>query len=204
MKSTNPTPSPVPTMMRQKPFGWAMLIAGLIGWLASATLTLERLALYRDSEHVAGCDFGLFVSCTSLMKTDQASLFGFPNPLLGIVGFAVLMTIAVVLLTGAKLPRWFFLGLQTGITAALALISFFWFTSVYAVMTLCPWCMVVWSMIIPLFFLVTAYNIYHGNFSKNPSGKLKEFVSGYWWVGAILVIVGVVASILIRFAEYMF
>lgn len=203
MKSTNPEIT-TPTMMRQKPFSIALLIAGIIGWLASATLTLERLALYRDENHVAACDFGLFVSCTNLMKTDQASLFGFPNPLLGIVGFAVLITIAVVLLTGAYLPRWFFVGLQAGVTAGLALISFFWFTSVFVVMTLCPWCMVVWSMIIPLFFLVTAYNLYHGNLTKHPSSKFKEFVSGYWWVGAILVIVGVVASIFIRFAEYMF
>lgn len=204
MKSTNPTSTPVPTMMRQKSFGWALLIAGLIGWFASATLTLERLALYKDANHVASCDFGLFVSCTSLMKTDQASLFGFPNPFLGIVGFAVLITIAVVLLAGAVLPKWFFVGMQVGVTAALALITFFWVTSVYVVMTLCPWCMVVWAMIIPLFLLVTAYNLYHGNFRNIPSKKLQDFVSGWWWILAVMIIVGVIGSILIRFAEYMF
>jgi uncharacterized membrane protein len=190
--------------MRQKPFGWALLIAGIVGWLASATLTLERLALFKDSNHVASCDFGLFVSCTSLMKTEQAALFGFPNPFLGIVGFAVLITIAVVLLTGATLPRWFFNGLQAGVTAAFALVTFFWITSVFVVMTLCPWCMVVWSMIIPLFFLTTAFNIYNGNLVKNPSKGLKEFVSGWWWIFVIFAVVGVVGSIFASFAQYIF
>ena len=30
------------------------------------------------------------------MKTDQASLFGFPNSFLGLVGFSVMLTLAVL------------------------------------------------------------------------------------------------------------
>lgn len=204
MKSTKPNYLEPPALMRQKPFSIALLIMGVVGWLASGTLTLERLELYKNANHVASCDFGLFLSCTSLMKTSQASLFGFPNPFLGVVGFAVVITVAMVLLAGASLPRWFMNGLQVGVTAALALITFFWITSVYVVMTLCPWCMVVWAMIIPMFLLVTAYNLYNGNLVKNPSEKLKSFVSGWWWIVAVILIVGIIGSILIRFAEYIF
>lgn len=204
MKSTKPNYVEPPALMRQKPFSITLLIMGIIGWLASGALTLERLELYKNANHVASCDFGLFVSCTSLMKTSQAALLGFPNPLLGVVGFAVLITIAVVLLTGVKMPRWFMNGLQVGVTAGLGLITFFWITSVYVVMTLCPWCMVVWAMIIPMFLLITAYNIYHGNLVRNPSVKLKKFVSEWWWIVAIIVLVGVTGSIFIRFAEYIF
>lgn len=202
MKSKNPVSAPA--LMRQKPFSIALLIMGVVGWLASGTLTLERLELYKNANHVASCDFGLFLSCTSLMKTSQAALFGFPNPFLGVVGFAVVITVAMVLLAGASLPRWFMNGLQVGVTAALALVTFFWVTSVYVVMTLCPWCMIVWAMIIPMFLLVTAYNIYNGNLVKNPSKKLKTFVAGWWWIIAVMLIVGVIGSILIRFAEYIF
>lgn len=193
-----------PLFMKSKTYGISLLILSIIGWLASATLTLERLALYGNANHVASCDFGLFVSCTSLMKTSQAALLGFPNPFIGIVGFAILGTIAVMILMGTKPLRWFWVALQIGVTAAFALVVFFWITSVYTVMTLCPWCMVVWTAVIPLFMLTTAYNVYHGNIFKNPRDKIKNFVSGWWWMLAIMAIVGIIASILFRFAEYIF
>ncbi|MBC9704782.1 MAG: vitamin K epoxide reductase family protein [Enterococcus sp.] len=194
----------LPLMMRQKSYGVFLLVTAVIGFLASGALVLERLALYKDPDHIASCDFGLFVSCSSLMKTTQASLFGFPNPFLGIMGFPVLITLAVLLISGVTMPRWIMRGLQIGLTLALILVGFFWYTSVYAVMTLCPWCMVVWAMVIPAFILTTSYNIYHGNLTKYPSAKMKEFVNGWWWVLVIVVFVGIVGSILIRFAEYIF
>lgn len=193
-----------PLMMRQKSYGVFLLITGLVGFLASGALSLERLELYKNPNHVASCDFGLFVSCSNLMKTDQAALFGFPNPFLGLMGFPVLITLAVLLVSGVNVPKWILRGLQVGMTLALALIVFFWYTSVYAVMTLCPWCMVVWSMVIPTFVLTTAYNLYHGNLMKNPSQRLKEFVSGWWGVVVAVIFVGIIGSILIRFAEYIF
>src|SRR6478735_2883140 len=100
-----------------KRIGLILLITGVIGWLASGWLVLERLALYKDPDHVASCDMNPFISCTSVMKTAQASLLGFPNPFIGIAAFAVVITTAVVLLAGAKLPRWYWIGLQVGVTA---------------------------------------------------------------------------------------
>lgn len=194
----------IPVMMRQKSYGLFLLIMGVVGFLASGALVLERLALYKDPDHVASCDFGLFVSCSTLMQTEQASLFGFPNPFLGIVGFPVLITLAVVLMAGVSLPRWLLRGLQVGMTLAVVLIGFFWYTSVYAVMTLCPWCMVVWSMVIPAFILTTAYNLYHGNLIRHPSQKLKDTVNGWWWVLVTVIFLGILGSILLRFAEYIF
>ena len=44
------------------------------------------------------------VSCGSVMKSDQAEAFGFPNPMLGLVAYAVVICVGVSLLAGAPSP----------------------------------------------------------------------------------------------------
>jgi uncharacterized membrane protein len=90
-----------------------LTIAGAVGWLAAFVLAVERIALLKDPGYVPTCSFNPVLSCGSVMQTWQAEAFGFPNPLISIAAFAVVTTVGVVLLTGAKLPRWFWLGLET-------------------------------------------------------------------------------------------
>ncbi len=84
---------------------------------------------------------------------DHASGGGvrFPNPLLGIASFAVVTTLGVVLLTGAVLPRWVWLGLQAGVTFGVVFVHWLIYQSLYVIGALCPYCMVVWAVTIPLF-----------------------------------------------------
>ncbi|MEU3493704.1 vitamin K epoxide reductase family protein [Kitasatospora cineracea] len=51
------------------------------------------------------CNINPILSHGSVMRTGQASAFGFPDPLIGVAAFAVVVTVGVVLLTGARLPR---------------------------------------------------------------------------------------------------
>lgn len=190
------------SLTRQKGFGLFLLLTSIVGWIASGVLILERLELYKDANHVASCDMNPFVSCSSVMKTAQASLFGFPNPFLGIVAFAVVITTAVVLLTGATLPKWYWLSLQVGVTLGFALVSFFWFTSVIVLGLLCPYCMVVWAMMIPIFVYTTAYNILHGNLFSKLRKDTAESIFSWAWVAVVLLFITVVASIFFKFMDF--
>ncbi len=40
------------------------------------------------------------------MKTEQASLFGIPNTIFGIMGFTALATFGTLMLSGAKFKKW--------------------------------------------------------------------------------------------------
>src|SRR5690625_4254443 len=104
--------SPIPAWARPRPLAWILLVTGVVGWVASAILVAERLALYRNPGHVTSCDVNPWVSCGRVMGTWQSELFGFPNPLIGIVAFAVVITTAMLLLSGAPAGRWYWLGLQ--------------------------------------------------------------------------------------------
>ena len=53
----------VPPMTRNRPLGWLMVVTGIIGWLASGTLVLEKLEVLKDPNHTTVCDVNPWISC---------------------------------------------------------------------------------------------------------------------------------------------
>jgi uncharacterized membrane protein len=96
------------------------------------------------------------LSCGSVMNTPQASAFGFPNPLLGIVAFSVVVVTGVLALGRVMLPRWYWLGLAGGTLLGVGFIHWLIFQSIYRIGALCPYCMAVWAVTIPLFVVVSS------------------------------------------------
>lgn len=138
---------------------WVLAGGGVVGLLAAFVLTVEKIALLRDTDYVPTCSLNPVLSCGSIMRTPQAEVFGFPNPLLGIAGFAVVTTVGVVLLAGVSLPGWFWLGLQAGTTLGVLFTHWLMVQSLYEIGALCPYCMVVWAVMIPVFWYTTLHNL---------------------------------------------
>lgn len=138
---------------------WLLVVGGAVGLVAAFTLTLEKIALLRDPSYVPTCSINPILSCGSVMTKPQAEAFGFPNPLLGVVGFAVVVTVGMALLGGARLPRWFWLGLQAGVTFGAVFVHWLIYQSLYVIGALCPYCMAVWAVTIPIFWYVTLHNL---------------------------------------------
>ena len=157
-----------------KYFQYLLIIGGIIGFAAAFILTTEKIELLKNTSYVPPCNINPIISCGSVMKTWQASVFGFPNSLLGIFGFAVVTTIGMALLAGATFKRWFWLGLEAGTLFGVLFIHWLFFQSVFVIGALCPFCMVVWSVTIPIFLYTTLYNLKAGNI-KTPK-TLKGFV----------------------------
>lgn len=201
---TAPNPAPAESVRpasagfaKPRTFGIVLLITGVVGWLASGILVLERLAVYADPGHVTSCDVNPFVSCGAVFQTWQASLFGFPNPLIGIVAFAVPITTAMALLGGAQFRRWYWIGLQAGVTLGFAFVVWLWSQALFDIYILCIYCMVVWAAMIPLFVLTTIRNLAHGVI-KAPAG-LVNVLSDWAWMIVVLLWVGTAASVFFRF-----
>ena len=68
----------------------------------------------------------------------------------------------VVLLAGARLPRWYWLALLGGTTLGMGLIVFLMWTTMYAISAMCPYCMVVWFAMIPLFWYQVVHAVQEG------------------------------------------
>ena len=181
----------------ERGFPWILLVTGIVGWLASAVLVLERLRLYADANYITSCDISPWVSCGTVFQTWQASIFGFPNPLIGIVAFAVVITTAVAMLAGARLKRWYWLGLQAGVTLGMVFVVWLWSQALFDIYVLCIYCMVVWTAMIPMFVFTTVRNMAHGVLPA-PAGLVK-FASDWAWVIVVLLWVATAASIFFRF-----
>ena len=77
------TPAPASEVRVPVFSAWWVLIAGVVGLVASMALTVEKFELLIDPHYVPSCNINPIVSCGSVMTTPQASVLGFPNPLLG-------------------------------------------------------------------------------------------------------------------------
>lgn len=138
---------------------WLYVVLGAIGFVAAFIIMFEKLHLLQDPAYEPSCSINPIISCGSVMASPQGSAFGFPNPLIGLVGFSVVITSGMAVLAGAKLKRWFWLGMQAGTIFGLAFIHWLFFQSVYNIGALCPYCMIVWSVTIPLFLYTTVHNV---------------------------------------------
>ncbi|MCR2811718.1 vitamin K epoxide reductase family protein [Microbacterium sp. zg.Y1090] len=136
-----------------------LIMAGLIGWWASFSLTMERFALLADPEAIASCDFSLLVQCTANLESAQGSVFGFPNPILGLAGWVAPIVVGFALLAGARFARWFWWCFWAGMAFAFGFVIWLIAQSVFSLNTLCPWCMVTWAVTIPSFYAVTVQTL---------------------------------------------
>ncbi|MDI5974857.1 vitamin K epoxide reductase family protein [Amycolatopsis magusensis] len=159
-------------METRRGLAWLYTIGGGIGLLAAAALMLEKLAKLKNPDYVPTCSLNPVVSCGSVMDSTQAAAFGFPNPLLGIAAFAVVTTAGVVMLAGFVPPRWFRVGMQVGTTFGVLFVHWLVFASLYQIHALCPYCMVVWAVVIPIFWYTTLDNLRSPKLSRWHSAVL--------------------------------
>jgi uncharacterized membrane protein len=174
-----------------------VLIAGALGLTAAITLTVEKIELLIDPSYVPSCSINPVLSCGSVMATPQASAFGFPNSLLGIVGFTVVVVTGVLAVAKIALPRWYWAGLAAGTLLGVVFIHWLIVQSLYQIGALCPYCMVVWSVTIPLLVVVTSIAL------QPLAGNAVARVLYQWrWSLVTLWFVGVLLMILVRFWNY--
>lgn len=172
--------------------GWLLLVGGGVGWLAAFVLMVEKVALLEDSSYTPSCNLSPILSCGSVMITEQAEAFGFANPLLGITGFAIVTATGAAILAGARLRRWYWLGLQMGVLAGLAFVAWLVFQSLYRIGALCPYCMVVWAMTIPIAWYTTLRNARVGVLGAGVARSGVVRVLGQWHLLGVVALYAVV------------
>ncbi|MBZ4622629.1 vitamin K epoxide reductase family protein [Mycobacterium avium] len=179
---------------------WSVLVAGVIGLVASVTLTLEKIDILLDPAYVPSCNINPILSCGSVMITPQASLLGFPNPLIGLVAFTVVVVTGLLAVTKVVLPQWYWIGLAAGLVVGAAFVHWLIFQSLYRIGALCPYCMVVWVVTIALLVVVAsiAYRPALGDRRSGPGWLLFQWrwsIVALWFTAVFLLI-------MVRFWDY--
>lgn len=178
----------------QRGWGLLLVVGSAIGFLAAMILTIDRIRLLSDPQVALVCDISPFVTCGPVMSSRAGALFGFPNPLLGIAGFAIAGTTGMVLLAGARLARWYLVCFEVGCLAAAVFITWLQTQSLYVIGALCIWCMCVWAVIIPIVVVTTAHTLAAGAFGDGARrvgrliGDWKVAVIAIWYLVVITAI----------------
>jgi uncharacterized membrane protein len=180
-----------------RPSAWWVLIAGVIGLASAVTLTIEKIELLKNPAYVPTCSINPVLSCGSVMVTPQASVFGFPNPLMGIVGFSVVLVTGVLAVARVALPRWYWLGLAGGTALGAVFVHWLIFQSLYRIGALCPYCMVVWAVTIALLTVVSSIAL-------QPLGRYGAARVAYRFRWSLLAVwfIAVIFAILVQFWYY--
>ncbi len=192
--SAQPRDSGVPILS-----AWWVLIAGVIGFVSSMTLTVEKIDLLANPSYVPSCNINPILSCGSVMVTPQASLLGFPNPLLGIMAFTVVVVAGVLAVAKVPLPHWFWIGSTVGLLVGAVFVHWLIFQSLYRIGALCPYCMVVWVATITLLVVVSSIVLRP---TLADSNALVRVLFQWRWSITALWLTAVFLLIMVRFWDY--
>lgn len=162
------------------------LPAAILGLLAAFALTVEKLTRASGENGLSsGCDVNLLVQCSANLDSWQGSLFGFPNPLLGLVGWPVVITLLVLVLTGMEMPKWILRAISLGMVVAYGFILWLMYVSFWQLGTLCPWCMVTWISTITVSTIVwtNAYDTGIWGQKRESSARRLSF-----WIPTLIIV----------------
>ncbi len=181
--------------------GIFLTLTGLVGWYGAMQLITQRIERLIDPGFVLNCDVNPLVSCGNVMESPQAAIFGFPNPLLGVAGFVAPIAVGVGLLAGARFARWFWVLFLGGVTLAWVFITWLFLQSVYVIGALCPWCMLVWIAVIPMFWWLLMWLLQRGVLAPrgHPVQRRAAVLWPFTWTLVFLNVAGIAVAILAQF-----
>jgi len=172
-----------------------LIVAGAVGLYAAFALTLDKFQMLEHPATHLTCDFSVLVQCGENLASAQGAVLGFPNPIIGLVCWPLVICVGVALLAGVRFPRWFLALFNLGVVLAIVLVIFLIITSIYFLGTLCPWCMITWTATIPTFWAVSLYNLKSGNIPIPASARKVAGVL-YGWVPVITLVSYAVVAVL--------
>lgn len=182
-----------------------MLGAAVAALLAAFTLTLDKLIILQNPNAQLSCSINIVLNCSHVMQTWQSDLFGFPNMLIGLMAFPVVITLAVAGLSGVKFPRPFLIAAEICILLGTFFSYWLFFQSLYAIQVLCPWCLVVTTMTTLMGATITQYNLYENTFQFSKGESIRKWLSkGYLTVIVIGWLVLLTALVFLKFGSALF
>ena len=187
----------------EKVFPWVLTIGGILGLLAASILTVEKINLAANPDYVPSCSVSPVVACSPVIGSPEASAFGFPNPFIGIAGFAMVWAVGMMLFAGGTIKKkWFWWCFQAGSVFGMFFIGWLIYNSLYDIGKLCLYCMLVWTVTIPIFWTTLAFNIRQKNITlKNKVGKFISENPGKLIALSYLLVATLVVT---RFSDYFY
>lgn len=154
---------------------WLAALAA-IGISASFILSIEKIELLTEPNHVASCSLSPVVACSPVIASPQASAFGLPNSFIGIFAYTAVFAAAMTIAAGAiNLKRVWWRTLLACMVFGVGFASWLFYQGVFEIGKLCLYCMLVWLVTFAMLWLTTAYCIEKKHISFG--AKLNQLLS---------------------------
>lgn len=177
--------------------GWILTIGSVAGLWASFTLTNDTIKILEDPAFSPSCNFSILMSCKSVILSEQGHVFGFKNPIAGLMGFGMVFAVGVALAMGHRLSKWFMLAVLAGMTFAVGWVQYFVFQTLFRIQVLCPWCMVVWTVTVPMFWYTFLHVV--GRFTQ---ARWLQVLRSWHLIPVVLWYLTVITLIFVLFWDY--
>ncbi|UFU04969.1 vitamin K epoxide reductase family protein [Ruania halotolerans] len=176
-----------------KEFAILAIVTGVLGVVAAVELMLDYLRILADPNYVPACDINPLVGCGVFLGSWQSSALGIPNTVIGMLTFPVVIATGILLLTRVRLPRWYWRGLVIGATFGIVFVTWLQYQAITQIRALCPYCLVVWLVMIPFFVHTVARAMQNGALPA-PEGLKSFVVPNRWLITAIWYLLVVAAA----------
>ncbi|MDD7930640.1 vitamin K epoxide reductase family protein [Microbacterium thalli] len=141
--------------------GWT--VAGVLGWVVSFLLYHEYIGQLSGADALIACDISPIVTCGPNLLSPGGNLLGFSNAIIGIVLFPGAVFAGVSALAAPTgLRPWYWRVYGVFVAGAFVFVHVLAFRSIVEYGSLCPWCMVVWLVTIPLFWSTFGWSLREG------------------------------------------
>lgn len=171
-----------------------MLAAAISGFAASFILTIDKFKVLKDAGFTPSCNINETLNCKSVMLSKQAEVFGFPNSIIGIGAFAMMLVIAVLLFWNVVLPKLFLQIATFGTVLAAIFCHWLAYQTTFVIGALCPYCMVAWvATLLVLSVLLRELVEYKKNATEDEQQKfaietIKKWLVPFHVLWAILIV----------------
>ncbi|WP_017178360.1 vitamin K epoxide reductase family protein [Actinomyces timonensis] len=183
-------------------YAWLVVIGSIIGLGACWELTTAHIKQIKEPLAGLSCDINPLVSCGASLDIWQGNLLGIPNAHIGAMAFAALLTLGALLMGGMRLPRWVWQGMVAGTIGGIAFVAWFLSVSVLDLGKLCPFCMLIWAVTIPIATSTWAWAAAGGHLGVS-TATARRLVAWRWWGAAVLYALVILAVVTGLWSQWM-
>lgn len=123
-----------------RPQTWVILLFCILGFIAAFMISYEKFLILSNPLYVPSCSLNAWIDCGKVMNSSYATMFGFPNSWLGLMGWPMAFLTVLYILTHQQLSR-IFMNIALGITVPAVILSYIWtYIAFFEIQAVCPWC----------------------------------------------------------------
>lgn len=176
-----------------------------VALIASFWQAAERIHMLKDPSVSLNCNLNPIIDCGGVMNHHLAALFGFPNTFIGMVMFSMLLTSAIILLTGGAWTKKFHGFVLALSIIAIAFSAWFFWVSLYVIGKICLFCLAIWpaSVVLSWYGLLYWWRQHQERLSGWQSKAYSYGLKNHYFV-VFCVFLLMLTLFLLRFREYYF